>query len=679
MPRLNTVRFFGAVLASLLAAGCGGGGGGAPTYSLGGTVSGLAGSGLVLSDGRGDTLAVSANGLFTIATAVSPGAAYSVSVMTQPQNPPQSCVVQNGNGTVGSAPITSVSVVCTDTGYTVGGVIIGLVGDGLVLQNNGGDNLRVSAIGPFTFTNPSRTGAPYDVTVTAQPTEPGQTCYVFNGSGAMPSAAVANIALVCTNNSDSAINGTYKVVAYDGASQIGDVWVLTFDGSGNVRGSEVKNSGGSILSSAVAGTYAIAGLSNIPGLSMAPTLINSSLTVTLTGAAPLTGYVSPDGNTVLLSPFTSGQDPGIIVGVKQGQSDFTVQNLAGTFAVATYGTPADGGSVETLTFDGAGNVSGTAVENAAGNISNSGVAGTYAVAADGTVTLTPAGAAPLTGGLSADGNTLVLAQMSSGQNPTVTLGVKQDESNFTNATMNSTYAMVSYQVLYGFSTAAAAPEGGLWTLAFDGAGGFNFTEALNTAGTISGCCESRGSYTVAANGSLNVSLGGYADLNGGVGANGTTFVAGEITNAYTGIEFALPVVAQTVIPAVISTASFSPGTITFNCTGTYHPYPIDGHESCSPAVQTATLSNSGSAPLYVFGFATSGEASEVLTQTSNCVGSLDPGQSCTVRVAISMDLSAPRYPLHLQGDMVALIDTLSNVQTANSMPLNLIIDEAVTQ
>ncbi len=40
----------------------------------------------------------------------------------------------------------------TRVGYTVGGMVSGLAGSGLVLQDNGGKNLTVMANGSFTFT-----------------------------------------------------------------------------------------------------------------------------------------------------------------------------------------------------------------------------------------------------------------------------------------------------------------------------------------------------------------------------------------------------------------------------------------------------------------------------------------------------------------------------------------------
>ena len=93
--------------------GYGGGGGGGATYTVGGTVSGLTGSGLVLRNNGGDDLPVSASGTFAFATEVANGAAYVVTVFTQPANPTQTCVVTNGSGTMGSSNVTNISVTCS--------------------------------------------------------------------------------------------------------------------------------------------------------------------------------------------------------------------------------------------------------------------------------------------------------------------------------------------------------------------------------------------------------------------------------------------------------------------------------------------------------------------------------------------------------------------------------------
>jgi hypothetical protein len=110
----------------MLLAACGGGGGGgvgasstpATTYTVGGTVSGLSGFGLVLQNNGGSNLAVSAPGDFTFAAHLPSGAGYSVTVATQPSSPTQNCVVADGSGAVGNANVTNVAVVCSTGPFT---------------------------------------------------------------------------------------------------------------------------------------------------------------------------------------------------------------------------------------------------------------------------------------------------------------------------------------------------------------------------------------------------------------------------------------------------------------------------------------------------------------------------------------------------------------------------------
>ena len=89
-------------------------------------------------------------------------------------------------------------------GVVVGGVT-GLTGSGLVLQNNGGDNLPISFNGAFTFPTPVVNLAPYNVTVLTQPT--GQTCTVTNGAGTINGASVNNVAVNCVTASLYTISG----------------------------------------------------------------------------------------------------------------------------------------------------------------------------------------------------------------------------------------------------------------------------------------------------------------------------------------------------------------------------------------------------------------------------------------------------------------------------------------
>jgi Putative esterase len=96
----------------------GGAGGSTPTYAVGGSVSGLSGT-VVLQDNGGDNLSVSANGPFSFATKLAGGAAYNVTVKTNPSG--QTCSVTNGSGTIGSADVTNVAVSCSTAPPPTGG------------------------------------------------------------------------------------------------------------------------------------------------------------------------------------------------------------------------------------------------------------------------------------------------------------------------------------------------------------------------------------------------------------------------------------------------------------------------------------------------------------------------------------------------------------------------------
>jgi hypothetical protein len=64
-----------------------------------------------------------------------------------------------------------------------------------MLQNNGGNDLAISADGPFTFPTAMASGANYDVAVFTQPS--GQGCSVANGSGNIAGANVTNVEVTC--------------------------------------------------------------------------------------------------------------------------------------------------------------------------------------------------------------------------------------------------------------------------------------------------------------------------------------------------------------------------------------------------------------------------------------------------------------------------------------------------
>ncbi|MGB0133565.1 hypothetical protein, partial [Dokdonella sp.] len=174
------------------------------SFSIGGTVSGLLGEGLVLQNSGGDDLLISADGTFAFDTVVANFSRYAVTVATQPTAPQQVCTVTAGGGTVSGANVTDVQVTCTTATFTIGGTVSDLAGSGLVLQNNGGDDLPISGDGSFTFTTEIADQDSYAVTVMTQPGSPSQTCTVSNDNGTVSATHVSDVLVTC-------ITDTYTV------------------------------------------------------------------------------------------------------------------------------------------------------------------------------------------------------------------------------------------------------------------------------------------------------------------------------------------------------------------------------------------------------------------------------------------------------------------------------------
>jgi sugar lactone lactonase YvrE len=114
----------------------------------------------------------------------------------------------------------------TSAQYAVGGTVAGLSGAGLILQNNGGSDLPVSASGHFEFSTPSPGGTSYSVVVKTQPSNPSQSCSVPNGVGTIQAAAVTSIAVTCTTNTYSlggtvlGLTGTGLTIAVNGSQSL---------------------------------------------------------------------------------------------------------------------------------------------------------------------------------------------------------------------------------------------------------------------------------------------------------------------------------------------------------------------------------------------------------------------------------------------------------------------------
>jgi len=350
----------------------------ATTYTIGGTASGLlTGRSVTLLDNGGSTLKVAKNGAFTFKTALASGATYKVTVGTQAAG--ETCTVTSGSGTVGTSNVTNVAVACTPNTYTIGGKLSGLgTSDAVTLLDNGGNTLKLTANGTFTFTTPVASGSAYKVTISVQPT--GETCTVTKGTGTVVSANVTTVVVTCKvltytiggtvsgltggasvtllNNGANALtvtaNGTFTFTtaldygaAYDvtvGTQPTGESCTVT-GGSGTVtkKVTTVK-----VACKASSTTFTIGG--TVSGL-------NTSTSVTLLDNGTNSLKVTANGSFTFTTKLASGATYKVTVGTEPSGETCTVTNGSGTVGSANV-TNVAVACAASATFSIGGTVSG---------------------------------------------------------------------------------------------------------------------------------------------------------------------------------------------------------------------------------------------------------------------------------------------------------------------------------
>jgi hypothetical protein len=152
--------------------------GAAVTYTIGGTVSGLTGTGLVLTNTLGKSVTVSGNGTFSFPDGMVAGSTAAILVGTQPSG--QLCSVTSSPETISSANVTDIAVACVP-GYTLGGSLKGLATNAnLVMTDSAGDMLTVTANGSFSLPTHFANGVPWTASIVTNPT--GQSCSFAQGN-----------------------------------------------------------------------------------------------------------------------------------------------------------------------------------------------------------------------------------------------------------------------------------------------------------------------------------------------------------------------------------------------------------------------------------------------------------------------------------------------------------------
>lgn len=344
-----------------------------PSFSIGGTVIGLTGSGLVLQNNGADDVAVSANGAFVFPTKIETGRTFAVTVKTYPSSPSQICIVSGGVGTVATADIGTVTVDCTTSKYTVGGHVTGLaLGNQVVLQNNGGDDLTVTGNGVFTFPSSIESGHGFAVSVSTQPNAPNQECVVTGGTGSIVAGNVVTVSVNCATDTYTAGG---SVTGLDGVGLVlqnndgGDIPInangsFAFppqtDGSAYAVTVKTQPTAKRQLCSVTNGTGVIAGanVTNVAVSCVTQYTIGGIVSGLATGAVVLTANgnddvtVDANGTFTFTMPVGAGSTYAVAVKTQPADRECTVASGAGTVSADVTNV------VVTCTHVGCRNVSG---------------------------------------------------------------------------------------------------------------------------------------------------------------------------------------------------------------------------------------------------------------------------------------------------------------------------------
>jgi hypothetical protein len=590
----------------------------APTFNIGGTVSGVTAAGLVLQNNGGDNLAIGANGGFTFHTPINSGATYNVTIFSQPSG--ETCTVANGSGTA-NADVTDVSVTCTvgATTYTIGGSVSGVSAGGLVLQNNGGDDLTIGANGSFTFHTPVSAGASYNVTILSQPN--GETCTVANGSGTA-NAPVTDVSVTCA----ATVNVTINVV----------VAGLTASTTGLV----IEDNGINPLSIAANGTFPITVVSGTPyAITVSTQPTGATCTVT-NGSGTANANVTVNVNcTPTVSNFTISAAvtglSGTVVLQDNGGNNLTI-TTNGTFPFTTQVASGGGYAVTVLTQPAGqtcslgSNASGNATADVTVAVTCSstlftisaavsGLSGTVVLQDNGgnNLTVTSNGTSPFTTQI-ASGGAYAVSVLTQPAGQTCTLGSNASGNATSNVTVTVTCTATA---TYTISVAVTGLTG---TLVMKDDKNDNLTFTTNTTSPFATQYTSDSTYAVSVKTqptgqtcTLSANAGGTITANTTVTATCTTTVQNfTLSVKPTGLTGTL-VVMDDLSDSLTFTTNTAQGFATQYASGSTYTVSV----VTQPSGQNCTLSGGGT-----------GTITANTTVTAACVAS---GGGLTVSVKVS--------------------------------------------
>ncbi len=303
----------------------------------------------------------------------------------------------------------------------------------------------------------------------------------------------ATKSLLNTPLSNATLNGTYISSLYSDISgaTVTKLKEITFDGAGGFSFVDLARS--DTRSATGSGTYSVA----------------SDGTVTTN--IGVVGIVSSDGNIFSLSD-TDASDSQIefALGLKKGAS-LSNASLNGGYSVSKLMDDGWGvGSLLDMSFDGAGNVTGTTILSSDGHLGTG--TSTYSVATDGAITLD---LDPM-GFVSADGKMFITADTNPNLDNALSIfaGMKKG-TGLSNATLNGAYVFNAFRDVQANVSNSRSYVATRSVLTFDGAGNGTYATLASSDGSNN---TGAFTYSIASDGKITFGSGdlrvGYVNSAG---------------------------------------------------------------------------------------------------------------------------------------------------------------------
>ncbi|MDM0078947.1 beta-propeller fold lactonase family protein [Variovorax sp. J2P1-59] len=276
----------------------------------------------------------------------------------------------------GSNPAPAVPAEPSIAQHAIGGLVAGLTGKGLVLQNNAGEALAVNADGTFNFASKLDTGKAYAVMVKSQPTGPTQVCSVNKGAGTVADADINDVAVICSTSSFAVggsvvgLQGTGGLVLQNNA---GNDITLNADGrfvfvlpvasnagyavsvktqpTSPAQTCSVSQGTGKVTSAAIDNVVVTCSVNAYPVFGTLSGLLSGE-TVSLQNNGADTTPVSSNGTFEFLAPVASAGTYAVTVSTQPASQTCTVVNGAGTVGNSAVTNVAVQCSTNTITVSG---------------------------------------------------------------------------------------------------------------------------------------------------------------------------------------------------------------------------------------------------------------------------------------------------------------------------------------